>query len=40
MDLDIQNDELWYDSVTNDHEYPINQLFDEYGNYRQRVEVQ
>ena len=40
MDLDIQNDELWYNSVTDDHEYPINQRFDEYGNYRQRVEIQ
>ena len=40
MDLDVKNDELWYDSVTDDHKYSINQRFDEYGNYRHRVEVQ
>ena len=40
LDLDIDNDELWYDAITDNHEYPINQRFDEYGNYRHRVEVQ
>ena len=39
MHLDIKNDDLWYDSVTDDHEYPINQRFDKYGNYRHRVEI-
>ena len=39
LDLDIENDELWYDAITDDHEYHINQSFDEYGNYCHRVEV-
>ena len=39
FDLDIDNDEIWYDAITDDHEYPLSQRFDEYGNYCHRFEV-
>ncbi len=40
LDLNIDDDELWFDSISDDHEYPISHRYDEYGNYRNRVEVQ
>lgn len=38
--MDIDDDKLWYDAITDDHEYPLSQRFDEYGNYRPPFEVQ
>ena len=40
LDLDVDKDEDWYDAISDENHYTINQKFDEYGNYRHRVEVQ
>ena len=40
LDLDITDDEDWFDAISDNHEYMINSSFDEFGDYRKRVEVQ
>ena len=39
LDLNIDQDDEWYDSISDDVEYPSQQLFDERGNYKNRVDV-
>ena len=40
LDLEVDSDDNWYDAIADDNDYTINQKFDEFGNYRDRVEVQ
>ena len=40
LDLDITEDENWFDAISGNHEYMINSPFDEFGDYRKRFEVQ
>ena len=39
LDFDIDNEDEWFDSVSNNFDYTSQQLFDEYGNYKGRVKV-
>ena len=39
LHLYIDNDGFWFDSINGDNEYPISQLYDDYGNYHHCVEV-
>ena len=40
LDHDLTDDEQWYDAISDLETDPTTNLFDEYGNYRQRVTVQ
>ncbi len=40
LDLTLEDDENWYDAISDLAADPFTNLFDEYGDYRHRVEVQ
>ena len=39
LDHALANDERWYDAISDLEANPTTNLFDEYGNYRKRVDI-
>ena len=39
LDLDIDDDQEWYDAISDDPEFPSSQLYYEYGDYMKRVNI-
>ena len=39
LDLDIEDDQEWYDAISDDPECPSSQLYDAYGDYMKRVNI-
>ena len=39
LDHDLEQDDQWFDSITEDNDYPSDQRYDEFGDYKRRVNI-